>query len=218
MRASASWSASIGKLRAARAEIYSKLTPWQRVLVSRHPSRPDMLDYVARLFTDFVELHGDRRFADDHAIVAGTACYKGEPVMVVGHHKGGDTKQKIYRNFGYARPEGYRKAIRLMRTAEKFRRPIVVFVDTPAAYPGIESEERGVAEAIAFNLREMSVLEGARRGDHHRRGRQRRRARHRDRRPHPDAGVRHLQRDSSRRLRRDSVARLGEEGRGGRPR
>jgi len=146
------------RLRAARAEIYSRLTPWQRVLVARHPGRPDMLDYVERLFTDFVELHGDRRFADDHAIVAGTACYKGEPVMVVGHHKGGDTKQKIYRNFGYARPEGYRKAIRLMRLAEKFQRPIVVFVDTPAAYPGVESEERGVAEAIAFNLREMSVL------------------------------------------------------------
>jgi acetyl-CoA carboxylase carboxyl transferase subunit alpha len=146
------------KLSTARTEIYGRLTPWQRVLVARHPSRPDMLDYVERLFTDFVELHGDRRFADDHAIVAGTACYKGEPVMVVGHHKGGDTKQKIYRNFGYARPEGYRKAIRLMRMAEKFHRPIVVFVDTPAAYPGVESEERGVAEAIAFNLREMSVL------------------------------------------------------------
>src|SRR5437764_4881814 len=146
------------RVRSARADIYSRLTPWQRVLVARHPSRPDMLDYVERLCTDFVELHGDRRFADDHAIVAGTACYKGEPVMVVGHHKGGDTKQKIYRNFGYARPEGYRKAIRLMRTAEKFHRPIVVFVDTPAAYPGVESEERGVAEAIAFNLREMSVL------------------------------------------------------------
>jgi acetyl-CoA carboxylase carboxyl transferase subunit alpha len=146
------------RLRTARTEIYSKLTPWQRVLVSRHPSRPDMLDYVQRLFTDFVELHGDRRFADDHAIVAGTACYKGEPVMVVGHHKGGDTKQKIYRNFGYSRPEGYRKAIRLMRLAEKFHRPIVSFIDTPAAYPGVESEERGVAEAIAFNLREMAVL------------------------------------------------------------
>ena len=146
------------RVRSARAEIYSRLTPWQRVLVARHPGRPDMLDYVQRLCTDFVELHGDRRFADDHAIVAGTACYKGEPVMVVGHHKGGDTKQKIYRNFGYARPEGYRKAIRLMRMAEKFARPIVVFVDTPAAYPGVESEERGVAEAIAFNLREMSVL------------------------------------------------------------
>jgi len=146
------------RVRSTRAEIYSRLTPWQRVLVARHPGRPDMLDYVQRLCTDFVELHGDRRFADDHAIVAGTACYKGEPVMVVGHHKGGDTKQKIYRNFGYARPEGYRKAIRLMRMAEKFARPIVVFVDTPAAYPGVESEERGVAEAIAFNLREMSVL------------------------------------------------------------
>jgi len=146
------------KLRQARATIYATLTPWQRVLVARHPGRPDMLDYVARLFTDFVELHGDRRFADDHAIVAGTAGYKGQPVMVVGHHKGGDTKQKIYRNFGYARPEGYRKAIRLMRMAEKFDRPIIVFIDTPAAYPGIESEERGVAEAIAFNLREMSVL------------------------------------------------------------
>jgi len=146
------------KLRQARSEIYARLTPWQRVLVARHPGRPDMLDYVNRLFTDFVELHGDRRFADDHAIVAGTACYRGDPVMVVGHHKGGDTKQKIYRNFGYARPEGYRKAMRLMRMAEKFRRPILVFVDTPAAYPGVESEERGVAEAIAFNLREMSVL------------------------------------------------------------
>jgi acetyl-CoA carboxylase carboxyl transferase subunit alpha len=146
------------RLRLARTEIYGKLTPWQRVLVSRHPSRPDLLDYVERLFTDFVELHGDRRFADDHAIVAGTACYKDEPVMVVGHHKGGDTKQKIYRNFGYARPEGYRKAMRLMRMAEKFRRPVLAFVDTPAAYPGVESEERGVAEAIAFNLREMAVL------------------------------------------------------------
>jgi acetyl-CoA carboxylase carboxyl transferase subunit alpha len=146
------------KLRNARAEIYGRLTPWQRVLVARHPSRPDMLHYVERLFSDFVELHGDRRFADDHAIVAGTACYKGDPVMVVGHHKGGDTKAKIYRNFGYARPEGYRKAIRLMRMAEKFHRPVIVFVDTPAAYPGVESEERGVAEAIAFNLREMSVL------------------------------------------------------------
>src|SRR5215212_9603639 len=146
------------RLRVARTEIYAKLTPWQRVLVSRHPSRPDMLNYVDRLFTDFVEMHGDRRFADDHAIVAGTACYKGQPVMVVGHHKGGDTKQKIYRNFGYARPEGYRKAMRLMKLAEKFHRPIVAFIDTPAAYPGVESEERGVAEAIAFNLREMAVL------------------------------------------------------------
>jgi acetyl-CoA carboxylase carboxyl transferase subunit alpha len=142
-----------------RAELYASLTPWQRVLVARHANRPNTLDYVERLFTGFDELHGDRRFADDHAIVCGFADYRGTPVAVVGHQKGRDTKQKIFRNFGYARPEGYRKALRVMQLAEKFRRPIVVFVDTPAAYPGIESEERGVAEAIAVNLREMSVLE-----------------------------------------------------------
>jgi acetyl-CoA carboxylase carboxyl transferase subunit alpha len=142
-----------------RAEIYANLTPWQRVLLARHPNRPNTLDYVRRLFTDFAEIHGDRRFADDHAIVAGIARYHEAPVLVVGHQKGGtDTKQKIYRNFGYAKPEGYRKAIRVMKLAEKFGRPVIVFVDTPAAYPGIESEERGVAEAIAYNLREMAVL------------------------------------------------------------
>jgi acetyl-CoA carboxylase carboxyl transferase subunit alpha len=118
-----------------------------------------MLDYVELLFTGFTEIHGDRRFADDHAIVAGFAFFGETPVMVVGHQKGRDTKQKIYRNFGYAKPEGYRKALRAMQVAEKFRRPIVAFVDTPAAYPGVESEERGVAEAIALNLREMSQLE-----------------------------------------------------------
>ena len=142
-----------------RGELYANLTPWQRVLVARHANRPNTLDYVERLFTGFDELHGDRRFADDHAIVCGFATYRGNPVAVVGHQKGRDTKQKIFRNFGYARPEGYRKALRVMQLAEKFRRPIVVFIDTPAAYPGIESEERGVAEAIAVNLREMSVLE-----------------------------------------------------------
>lgn len=142
-----------------RRELYARLTPWQRVQVARHPSRPDMQHYVEQLFTDFTELHGDRRFADDHAIVTGLAFYRDRPVLVVGHQKGRDTKQKIYRNFGYARPEGYRKALRTMQVAEKFRRPIVVFVDTPAAYPGIESEERGVAEAIALNLREMALLE-----------------------------------------------------------
>jgi acetyl-CoA carboxylase carboxyl transferase subunit alpha len=144
---------------AMRTDLYRNLTPWQRVLVARHPSRPTTLDYVERLFTDFVELHGDRRFADDHAIVTGTAVYRDRPVLVVGHQKGSDTKQKIYRNFGYARPDGYRKAIRTMKMAEKFKRPIICFVDTPAAYPGIESEERGVAEAIALNLREMAMLE-----------------------------------------------------------
>jgi acetyl-CoA carboxylase carboxyl transferase subunit alpha len=142
-----------------RAELYANLTPWQRVLVARHPARPNMLDYVERLFTGFDELHGDRRFADDHAIVCGLADYKGQPIAVVGHQKGRDTKQKIFRNFGYARPEGYRKALRVMNLAQKFSRPIVVFVDTPAAYPGVESEERGVAEAIALNLREMIMLE-----------------------------------------------------------
>ncbi len=130
------------------------------MLVARHPNRPTVLDYVNRLFTDFTEISGDRRFADDHAIVTGFARYKGEPVMVVGHHKGsGDTKQKIYRNFGYAKPEGYRKALRAMKLAEKFSRPVIAFIDTPAAYPGIESEERGISEAIALNLREMAALD-----------------------------------------------------------
>jgi acetyl-CoA carboxylase carboxyl transferase subunit alpha len=142
-----------------RREIYATLTPWQRVQVARHPSRPYTLDYVERLFTDFTELHGDRRFADDHAIIAGFACLSGTATLVVGHQKGRDTKQKIYRNFGYARPEGYRKALRAMKLAEKFGRPVISFVDTPAAYPGIESEDLGVAEAIAYNLREMPMLD-----------------------------------------------------------
>src|SRR5688500_17821788 len=142
-----------------RSELYASLSPWQRVLVARHPARPNTLDYVERLFTGFDELHGDRRFADDPAIVCGFAAYHGEPVCVVGHQKGRDTKQKIFRNFGYARPEGYRKALRVMQLAQKFARPIIVFIDTPAAYPGVESEERGVAEAIALNLREMMMLE-----------------------------------------------------------
>ena len=141
-----------------RQEIYSSLTPWQRVLVARHPKRPYTLDYIARLFTDFTEIHGDRRFGDDHSIVAGFARFDGEPILVVGHQKGRDTKQKVYRNFGYGRPEGYRKALRAMKLAEKFDRPIIAFIDTPAAYPGIDSEERGVAEAIAYNLREMAML------------------------------------------------------------
>ncbi|MCC7186935.1 MAG: acetyl-CoA carboxylase carboxyltransferase subunit alpha, partial [Acidobacteria bacterium] len=140
-------------------ELYQHLTPWQCVQVARHPNRPNMLDYVEILFTDFLEVHGDRRFADDKAIVAGFGFFHGEPVAIVGHQKGRDTKQKVYRNFGYAKPEGYRKALRVMQMAEKFKRPIIVFIDTPAAYPGIESEERGVAEAIALNLREMALLD-----------------------------------------------------------
>jgi acetyl-CoA carboxylase carboxyl transferase subunit alpha len=142
-----------------REELYRSLTPWQRVLVARHPSRPGLEQYIPRLFTGFTEIHGDRRFADDHAIMTGFAEFKGQPVLVVGHVKGTDTREKIFRNFGYARPEGYRKALRAMRLAEKFGRPILVFVDTPAAYPGIDSEERGVAEAIAVNLRDMMMIE-----------------------------------------------------------
>src|SRR5689334_25147281 len=117
-----------------RAEIYATLTPWQRVLVARHPNRPNTLDYVERLFTEFVELHGDRRFADDHAIVTGTALFKRQPILVVGHQKGSDTKQKIYRNFGYARPDGYRKAMRTMQMAQKFNRLLICFSDTLAHY------------------------------------------------------------------------------------
>ncbi|HSG01137.1 MAG TPA: acetyl-CoA carboxylase carboxyltransferase subunit alpha [Vicinamibacterales bacterium] len=155
--------ASIAQLEARvaelRAEIFAGLDPWQRVQVARHPNRPCMLDYVDRVITHFSELHGDRRFADDKAIVTGLGYFRDEPVAIVGHQKGRDTKQKIIRNFGYARPEGYRKALRVMEMAQKFGRPVIVFVDTPAAYPGIESEERGVAEAIAVNLREMAMLE-----------------------------------------------------------
>ena len=147
------------KLEGVRRELYASLTAWQRVQVARHPTRPDLEDYIGRLFPSFVEIHGDRRFSDDHAIMTGFAQYHGQPVLLVGHVKGRDTKDKIFRNFGYARPEGYRKAMRAMRLAEKFHRPVLVFVDTPAAYPGIESEERGVAEAIAANLRDMMMLD-----------------------------------------------------------
>jgi acetyl-CoA carboxylase carboxyl transferase subunit alpha len=147
------------RLVSVRRDLYKSLTPWQRVLVARHPNRPGLEDFIQRLFTGFVEIHGDRRYADDHALMTGFADFKGQPVLILGHVKGSDTKEKIFRNFGYARPEGYRKAMRAMRLAEKFSRPVVVFVDTPAAYPGIESEERGVAEAIAVNLRDMMLLD-----------------------------------------------------------
>ncbi len=138
--------------------LYSKLTPSQIAIVARHPQRPYTLDYINSLFTDFQELHGDRAFADDPAIVGGLARFNDQPVMVIGHQKGRDTKEKIYRNFGMPRPEGYRKALRLMRTAEKFGLPIITFVDTPGAYPGIGAEERGQSEAIGRNLYEMTRL------------------------------------------------------------
>lgn len=148
----------LAELGEKRREVYAGLSPWQKTLVARHPNRPYTLDYVRGLFTDFQELHGDRRFADDPAMVCGMARFRGRPVAVVGHQKGRDTKQKIYRNFGMPNPEGYRKALRVMRLAEKFSRPIISFVDTPGAYPGLDAEERGQAEGIAYNLREMSRL------------------------------------------------------------
>jgi acetyl-CoA carboxylase carboxyl transferase subunit alpha len=141
-----------------RREFYTHLSAWQRTQLARHPQRPYTLDFVRLLFTDFSELHGDRAFGDDPAIVAGFARFHGRPILVVGHQKGRDTKQRLARNFGQAKPEGYRKALRLMHLAAKFRRPIFTFVDTPGAYPGLDAEERGQAEAIARNLREMSRL------------------------------------------------------------
>jgi acetyl-CoA carboxylase carboxyl transferase subunit alpha len=144
------------KLERVSREIYGNLTPWQKTLVARHPARPYTLDYVQMLTTDFTELHGDRKFADDPAIVAGLASFRGLPVAVVGHQKGRDTKEKIRRNFGMPRPEGFRKALRVMDLAERFGRPILTFVDTAGAYPGIDAEERGQAEAIATNLKEMA--------------------------------------------------------------
>ncbi|NTV70994.1 MAG: acetyl-CoA carboxylase carboxyltransferase subunit alpha [Azonexaceae bacterium] len=139
-------------------DIYAKLSPWQISQVARHPQRPYTLDYLSLIFTDFEELHGDRAFADDHAIVGGLARFNGQSVMVIGHQKGRDTKEKIYRNFGMPRPEGYRKALRLMKLAEKFGIPVMTFVDTPGAYPGIDAEERGQSEAIGRNLYVMAEL------------------------------------------------------------
>jgi acetyl-CoA carboxylase carboxyl transferase subunit alpha len=147
------------KSEALTKDVYSKLSPWQISQVSRHPQRPYTLDYIEALFTDFEELHGDRVYADDRAIVAGLARFNGQSVMVIGHQKGRDTKEKIIRNFGMPRPEGYRKALRLMRLAEKFKLPIFTFIDTPGAYPGIGAEERGQSEAIARNLYVMSELQ-----------------------------------------------------------
>jgi len=146
------------ELQDLRGEIYSSLSPWQKTQVARHPKRPYTLDYVQMLFGNLVEIHGDRKFADDPAIVGGFATYQGMPVAVVGHQKGRDIKEKIRRNFGMPNPDGYRKALRIMKLAEKFGRPLFCFIDTPGAYPGRGAEERGQAEAIATNLREMSRL------------------------------------------------------------
>ena len=146
------------KIESTKREIYSNLTPWQRVQVARHPKRPYALDYITALCTDFQELHGDRQFNDDRALIGGTAFFEGRAVMIVAQQKGRDTKENILRNFGMPQPEGYRKALRLMKLAEKFNLPVLSFIDTPGAYPGVESEARHVSEAIAVNLREMAML------------------------------------------------------------
>lgn len=146
------------KLTKMKGEVYRNLTPWQRVQIARHTQRPFMLDYVEHSFDDFLELHGDRHIGEDEAMPGGFARLEGRKVMVIGHQKGRDTKENLRRNFGSAHPEGYRKALRLMKMAEKFNIPVVTLIDTPGAYPGIEAEERNIAEAIAFNLREMMML------------------------------------------------------------
>ena len=146
------------KLERTTAETYQNLTPWQKTLVARHPRRPYTLDYIQALTTEFVEIHGDRRFSDDEAIIAGFGLFAERPIAIVGHQKGRDTKEKIRRNFGQPRPDGFRKALRVLKLAEKFSRPVLSFVDTQGAYPGIEAEERGQAEAIATNILEMSRL------------------------------------------------------------
>ena len=145
-------------LNAVTEDIYSKLNNWQITQVARHPRRPYTLDYVQRIFTDYVELHGDRNYGDDNCIICGIARFEGDSCIVVGQQKGRDTKENLKRNFGYPRPEGYRKALRFFQMAEKFNKPIFIFIDTPGAFPGLEGEERSVGEAIARNLRDMSVL------------------------------------------------------------
>ena len=146
------------KFEATRQEVYSNLSGWQKVQISRHPERPYTMSYIEMICDDFIEMHGDRTVSDDKAIVGGFASIGGETVMVIGHQKGVNTKMRQYRNFGMANPEGYRKALRLMKLAEKFNKPVITFIDTPGAYPGLEAEERGQGEAIARNLLEMSVL------------------------------------------------------------
>jgi acetyl-CoA carboxylase carboxyl transferase subunit alpha len=147
------------KLTKVSREIYSGLTPWQKTIVARHPQRPYTLDFISMMFEEWTEIHGDRKFSDDPAIVSGFARFRGIPCCVIGHQKGRNTKEKIYRNFGQPRPEGFRKALRVMKLAEKFGVPIFTFIDTQGAYPGLGAEERGQAEAIAVNLREMAALE-----------------------------------------------------------
>ena len=193
------------KSRQLTTTIFASLTPWQITQIARHPRRPYTLDYIQMICTDFTELHGDRMFGDDLAIVGGLARIEGRPVMVIGQQKGRDTKERVRRNYGMPKPEGYRKALRLMHTAERFGLPVITFIDTPGAYPGVSSEERGQSEAIARNLFEMATLRSAhhQRGD--RRGRLGRRARDRRLRSAADAAVRDLLGDLARGLRLDPV-------------
>ena len=146
------------KIETTRREIYASLTPWQKVQIARHPKRPYALDYISAICEDFQEFHGDRQYSDDRAIIGGTAFFNGDAVMIIAQQKGRDPKERIARNFGMPQPEGYRKALRLMRMADRFQLPLLTFIDTPGAFPGIESEERHVSEAIAVNLREMALL------------------------------------------------------------
>ena len=204
------------KLDRVAREIYASLTPWQKTLVARHPLRPYTLDYIAGLLTDFVELKGDRRFAEDLAVVAGFGMFRDRPVAVVGHQKGRDTKEKIRRNFGMPGPEGYRKALRVMELAEKFGRPILSFLDTAGAYPGIDAEERGQAEAIAVNLKAMAAFHVPIIVTVTGEGGSGRSARHRHRRPRPHARARHLLSHLPRGLRGHPLEGRGAQEGGGR--
>ena len=200
------------KSRALTTSIFANLTPWQITQLARHPQRPYTLDYVSMIFTDWQELHGDRMYSDDLAIVGGLARLDGTPVMVIGHQKGRDTKERVRRNYGMPKPEGYRKALRLMKMAERFRIPVITLIDTPGAYPGIGSEERGQSEAIARNLFEMSHLAAPILIGRHRRGRLRRRARHRRLRPAGHAAVQRVLGHFAGELRVDPVEEHRQEG------
>ena len=204
------------KLRLRTAQIFRDLTPWQVSQLARHPARPYTNDYIRVICDEFQELAGDRAYSDDAAIVGGLGRIDGRSVMIIGHQKGRDTKAKVRRNFGMPRPEGYRKALRLMKMAERFKLPLLTFIDTPGAYPGIGAEERGQSEAIARNLLEMSELEDPDHLHRDRRRRLRRRAGDRRRRPHDHAGIQHLFGDLAGRLRVDpvEVRRQGQGRRG----
>ena len=199
------------KSRALTSSIFSNLSPWQITQLARHPQRPYTLDYVSLIFTDWQELHGDRMYSDDLAIVGGFARLEGLPVMLIGHQKGRDTKERVRRNYGMPKPEGYRKALRLMKMAERFRMPIITLIDTPGAYPGIGSEERGQSEAIARNLFENVESGGAHLIGGHRRRRIRRCARHRRVRPPGHAAIQRVLGDLPGELRLDFVEEHRQE-------